>query len=362
VFLVVYVGVDVVEKRTEFNLLRFRESPLPSEAEIISRWKGDLAKPVVSVICNTYNQKQYIEDAIRGFLIQKTDFPFEVIINDDASFDGAREVIQKYVRAYPKIIRPIFQATNQFSQGKKPTLLSMGYANGDYIALCEGDDFWISQDKLKVQLDFILKNNNLNIVFHSAMMLLDNGEFLSFCNHGVDEMVADVGSIIERGGPFMPTASLFFKTSFFNNVVSQNSQFFNFFSSGYFIQVFLSAPEGAGYLPTPMSVYRVQTEGSWSESIKTNPERFIAWVSTFVAASIQANKIFKGTYSREFKKAVRKKLLSLANNEDIEVSKRKSVLLSQCEFLKYRDFVLWYLILSRGGIHRVVKSVWKKFR
>jgi hypothetical protein len=111
-----------------------------------------------------------------------------------------------------------------------------------------------------------------------------------------------------------------------------------------------------------MSIYRVQAEGSWSKSIKSSPQRFIKWVSTFIEASIQANEIFKGDYSKHFKKAVRSKLLSLANNEHVEVSERKAVLFSNREFLKYRDFLLWYLIFSRSGIHRVAKSVRKSLR
>lgn len=75
--------------------------------------------PMVSVICATYNHQDYIEDALKGFINQITDFPFEVIVHDDASTDKTPEIMKKYEIDYPHIFRMIYQQQNQHSQGKR---------------------------------------------------------------------------------------------------------------------------------------------------------------------------------------------------------------------------------------------------
>lgn len=111
---------------------------------------------LVSVACATYNQKAYIRQCIEGFLIQKTDFPFEILIHDDASTDGTADVVREYEAKYPDKIKPIYQTENQYSKGVKisPTY-QYPRARGKYIALCEGDDYWTDPLKLQKQVDFL---------------------------------------------------------------------------------------------------------------------------------------------------------------------------------------------------------------
>ena len=90
---------------------------LRSQEEIIANWKTDLKKPLVTVICSSYNHENYIEDAIEGFLIQETNFSFEIIIHDDASTDNSQQIIKKYEKKYPDIIKGVYQIKNRFSQG-----------------------------------------------------------------------------------------------------------------------------------------------------------------------------------------------------------------------------------------------------
>lgn len=124
----------------------------------------------VSVICITYNQKPYIAKAIEGILMQKTDFEFEVVINDDASTDGTTEIVKKYAELYPDKIKAVLHTENQFSKGVPfSKILNLETLQGDYIAICEGDDYWTDPKKLQIQADFLDKQKNFSGCFHSSM-------------------------------------------------------------------------------------------------------------------------------------------------------------------------------------------------
>jgi glycosyltransferase involved in cell wall biosynthesis len=112
--------------------------------------------PLVSVCCFAYNHAHFIRKCLDGFIMQKTNFPFEVIIHDDASSDGTADSIREYEARYPEIIKPIYQTENQYSQGKIFFIETMfPRLTGKYIAYCEGDDYWTYPYKLQEQFDFL---------------------------------------------------------------------------------------------------------------------------------------------------------------------------------------------------------------
>ena len=108
----------------------------------------DKLRPLVSIDCITYNHEAYISQALDGFLMQKTKFLFEVLIHDDLSTDGTADIIRKYEKKYPLIIKPIYQTVNQFSKGVEISKkFQFPRAQGKYIAICEGDDYWTNPNK-----------------------------------------------------------------------------------------------------------------------------------------------------------------------------------------------------------------------
>lgn len=116
--------------------------------------------PLVSICSITYNHAPYIRQCLDGFLMQETNFKYEIIIHDDASTDGTTEIIKEYAEKYPDLITPIFQSENQYSKGLRGFYAKFVFprAKGKYIALCEGDDYWTDPLKLQKQVDFLEAN------------------------------------------------------------------------------------------------------------------------------------------------------------------------------------------------------------
>ena len=125
--------------------------------------------PLVSVYCLTYNHAKYIKDALEGFVHQKTNFQFEVIVHDDASTDGTADIIKDYARKYPDIIVPIYQNENQYSK-KVPITRTfvLPILKGKYYAACEGDDFWCDENKLQKQVDWLENNPEYSLIITFA--------------------------------------------------------------------------------------------------------------------------------------------------------------------------------------------------
>lgn len=110
---------------------------------------------IVSICCTTYNQKDYIAQTIEGFINQKINLNYEILIHDDASTDGTDDIVRAYEKKYPNIIKGIYQKENQYSQGIMTSQIVRERAKGKYIAFCEGDDYWIDENKIQKQVDFL---------------------------------------------------------------------------------------------------------------------------------------------------------------------------------------------------------------
>ena len=147
--------------------------PVASEAELLSRW-GRHTKPVVSIVCTTYNHERYIEQALRGFLSQDCPYPFEVLVHDDASSDRTADIVRQWQQRYPRVIRSVLQTENQLSKGVRPFELLLKMARGDFIACCEGDDFWIDASKLRRQVGFLKEHPDVSCSAHNYLHFVES--------------------------------------------------------------------------------------------------------------------------------------------------------------------------------------------
>lgn len=89
--------------------------------------------------------------------MQKTNFKYEILIHDDASTDKTASIIKEYEGKYPDLIKAIYQEENQYSRGNNVNFILLERAKGKYLAFCEGDDYWIDENKLQKQVDFLKK-------------------------------------------------------------------------------------------------------------------------------------------------------------------------------------------------------------
>lgn len=144
-----------------------------TEQNIMKNWKDDIDTPIVSICSTAYNLESCIAEALDSFLMQETDFPFEILIRDDCSTDKTVEIIKEYASRYPKIIKPVYEKENTYSQGIKPMLQVIKISKGNYIATCDADDYWTDPLKLQKQADFLINNPLYVGCFHDCMMVYE---------------------------------------------------------------------------------------------------------------------------------------------------------------------------------------------
>lgn len=197
--------------------------------------------------------------------MQETTFPVEILIHDDASTDGTDEIIRGYERRYPHLIKPIYQKENQYSKGYKmnPTF-NFPRARGEYIALCEGDDYWVDSKKLGKQVGILNDNKNISICGHRIQKVDQYGNTLEghACQGDhVDGLIRQTDAV---GGAILHTATFFFRRRDISDAINRHGAIFGKLPAGDDPIFFLLLGYGDGYcLKDVCSVYRLQPGSTW---------------------------------------------------------------------------------------------------
>lgn len=217
--------------------------------------RKDSNSVVVSIQCTAYNHEKYIRDALEGFVMQKTNFRFEAIVHDDASTDGTAAIIREYAEKYPDIIKPIYETENQYSKHDGSLQKIMNEAcKGKYIALCEGDDYWIEPYKLQKQFDFLESHTDYSMCFHGVDIESDNEDYKHIYDHVVEKEY-DSNEILSKWT--IPTCSSFFRKEVLYKTPTDSR-----FLVGDIILFLTAGQLGRIYcLPQIMGVYRSQSSG-----------------------------------------------------------------------------------------------------
>jgi glycosyltransferase involved in cell wall biosynthesis len=246
------------------------------EDDITRNWGGSIANPLVSICCIAFNHATYIEKCINGFLIQKTNFPFEILIHDDASLDGTQEIIQNYKNKFPNIINVVLQTENQYSRGVKPLSILFKLSKGNYIALCEGDDYWTDPLKIKKQYDFLNSNKRYSICYHNSILVDELGNTLNDKNLLYNSK-RDLSSFeLTRAKGTIAT-----QTSFFRRIPELPYQYKFVTNEDRFLFSILGKHGEAKYLDDiTASGYRIHSGGVWSN--QSNEKKIIVQVNTYL--------------------------------------------------------------------------------
>ena len=239
----------------------------------IMKYPLPLQDYMVVIKCFTYNHEKYIEDALKGFVMQKTNFPFCALVVDDFSSDNTAQIIRKYEKEYPNIIKGVYLPENYYSQGgikrEKTEIVSPWFDRCKYIAMCEGDDYWIDPLKLQKQVDFMEANSDYSVCFHNAIRLNERVEVAeklqSFCFFKESRQITTEEIVSDW---CIPTASLLYRRDALKNI-----QLPRFFSGDYTLELALASVGKVFYIDRYMSVYRLNEGGV---SNKISPKRWAA--------------------------------------------------------------------------------------
>ena len=257
-----------------------------TENNIKKKWKKEYSDiPIVSIKCLTYNHQKYISKALDSFLQQKTEFPFEIVVHDDASNDDTPKIISEYQNRYPTIVRPIYEKENQYS--KENGVLNKivdSQIRGQYIAICEGDDYWTDEYKLQKQFNAMEEHPNVDICAHAVRKVdAKTGKPLGIIAPENIEMVIPIENVIAGGGGFVGTNSLFYRKKAFETTFP----FRKLIEIDYTLQIQGAIRGGMLYMPMCMSAYRCMTDNSWSSTFhKTRKEEDLS-------AQVKWNKMLK---------------------------------------------------------------------
>lgn len=221
--------------------------------------------PMVSICCITYNHEPYIADAIEGFLMQETEFDFEILIGDDCSEDGTYRIAKEYEKKNPERLRIITNAKN--IGGRKNFRNLLEKAKGDYIAVCEGDDYWTDSQKLQKQIDFMEKNPDCGMCFHSAKVVSSMKIPLGLRIRPFKENHLCTGEeVIRIAGGKIPTQSKVYRKHIRENAPEW---YMNAHAGDIATDLLFVTRGKIAYIDEAMSAYRLASKGSWSRRLYT---------------------------------------------------------------------------------------------
>ena len=221
--------------------------------------------PKVSVVSITYNHEACIRETLDGFVAQKTDFPVEIIVADDASTDATPAIIKEYADRNPHLFRPILRSENIGIHANLTDALSA--ARGEYLALCEGDDYWMDPMKLSKQVAFLDRHPETAVCFHPVRVTWTDGRARDSTYPPVSwRSDLSVDALLRRN--FIQTTSVMYRRlPRYDDIPA------NIMPLDYYLHVRHAVHGDIAILPETMAVYRRHPQGIWYAAI-LDPAKF----------------------------------------------------------------------------------------
>ena len=303
--------------------------------------------PLVSIVCITYNHEKYIAQALEGFVIQKTNFPFEIIVHDDASTDNTAKIIKEYETKCPLLFSNIYQTENQYTKKNSDvSRIALNIAKGKYIALCEGDDYWIDPLKLQKQVDFLEGNPDYGMAYSKVKVYIEKDkQFKKYC---FGKSILSFEDLLL--GNYIPTPTVLFRREIYFSYIEEiqpNQK--QWLMGDYPIWLWIATKNKIKFFNDAFSVYRIlESSATHSNFVK----RKIQLLNSFIEIKF----FFMNKYGYEFlEKQIWQQYFTMKTNIFIMHNKgsiselRKEMTESKVQTTKIRIilFILNFAILRR---------------
>jgi glycosyltransferase involved in cell wall biosynthesis len=213
--------------------------------------------PKISACIITYNQEKYITECIESALMQQLSCDYEIVIGDDCSNDKTSKICQSYANKYPQLIHYNRRNVNLGMRGNWQETINN--CSGDYIAICEGDDYWTDSFKLQKQLDFLESKREYSLCFHPAKILMTNGKLEDEFEISIPKNFHQLEDMA-RFGNYIRTPTVMFR-----NILTEEdlNSLRKYPAVDFPLYLILGQYGNYGYVGDSMSVYR-QGVGIWS--------------------------------------------------------------------------------------------------
>ena len=227
-------------------------------------------KCMVSILCTAYMHEKYIAQTLDSFLMQETDFDFEILVSDDASTDATAEIIRSYVQRYPDKVHAFLMEENIFSQGRNfYTEFLFPNAKGKYICHCEGDDYWTDKSKLQRQVDFLEAHDDYSACVHNTNLHYCDGSVPDRALLSMSEdMDLSMEAILSGASRSFHTSSLMARREILTDTQDFYHVAYKYGFTDYANNVWLRLNGKVRCLNRIMSVYRINSNSdAWSSGV-----------------------------------------------------------------------------------------------
>ncbi len=254
--------------------------------------------PLVVVRCIVYNHEPYLRDCLEGILMQKTNFAFVVVVHDDASTDNSVSIIQEYAKEYPQKIIPVIEKENLYKKHKKELVdvldKSCENTGAKYVAICEGDDYWIDPLKLQKEVDYMEGHPDCSLCGTNGFVMWEDfvnpSLYFTDCAEPVDYSISDLGKDWR-----LPTASIIYRMDVLKGMQEWNEGYFH---GDLRTMLTASAMGTVHYMPFLSCVYRYSQKNLTSTTNLVG--RDLGWAAKEMLRLYEGfDKWTKGKYSQE---------------------------------------------------------------
>lgn len=312
---------------------------------------------LVLIVCNTYNHVNYIADALKGIVKQKTSFPFVALVVDDCSTDGTQEIIRQYESKYPDLIKAIYHEENYWSIRKNPEDdIQLWRERSKYQAFCEGDDFWTDPLKLQKQADFMEANPDCTMSFHTVTEHWEDNNCSDKVFYQVENREYTGTEIVKQW--IVATASVMGRTciaqspNMMRNIYNPNFMYYDLI-----VQLTCAQLGKVIGLRDNMAVYRRTNSGfthQFHRDMKTSAN--VVW--NYCIHNYNLDKYFSDSFGAEFHDEVVKRFVGAATGgvkSQLLQGNIKNALFFIRESLSYytKDTLLFY----KGILYRKIKNI-----